>query len=416
MSNRAISAYRIVVAFYTVFVIIALAGNILIPYPIIGMVTWSLIIIYIFSMMMGAYLGKGIKLPYIKGILSPRSIIIFCVVAVTFAVVYSWSLLIKRYGTISYIFINAYSIRVSNIGGAGEEFIPAYISYLQSLIYAAFSLTLAYVGEIKSANMRMLAVYLFVLIFLTDLQLFGRIGMIYSIFCLGGYFLIFRPKHLLTPKNIVIFLLLFFLMLSPRLIRRGGEGLPFFSGETNDRFSFLKYNVPSAFNELIYSYSNYFSSLYALDDYIENDNQPHSLGWRTFTPIFRVYNRLSGDRYRYVSTIDEPASKLPFPEYNIYTVIRDFYGDFGLVGITILPFLIGIYYGILFNFKGIFFNAQKIYFLGWLFYTPIYNAFSFGGFFISFLFLFVCGFIGKKENLRLKHNNQVVYDQSIPNG
>ncbi len=60
--------------------------------------------------------------------------------------------------------------------------------------------------------------------------------------------------------------------------------------------------------------------------------------------------------------------------------------DFGIIGIIILPFVFGTIVSYLFKYHGIYADALKIILLAWLFYTPIYNAFSFGGFLIAFVF------------------------------
>ena len=76
---------------------------------------------------------------------------------------------------------------------------------------------------------------------------------------------------------------------------------------------------------------------------------------------------------------------VPF-DTNIFTIIGEIYMDFGIIGIIILPFVFGSIVGFLFKYHGIYADALKMILFAWLFYTPIYNAFSFGGFLISFVF------------------------------
>jgi oligosaccharide repeat unit polymerase len=395
MYYRHLEAYQIIIAFYSIFIVLALLGKFLIPYPAVSLITWLIWICYIFSISLGAFLGRSIKLPVIKGFVPLKSTIIFCIIITSLAVIYTWLLIIAKYGAISYIIANAYSIRINTIGSAEDSFIPVYISYVASLIYASFTLILAFIGKKYNFKFVLLAIFMFVLIFLADLQTFGRIGILYGVFSIFGFLIIFKVRKILSLRNFLIFFLIFFIMTSPRIIRRGGAGLPFIDNNGNDSLSYVKYEVPVILNEFVDTYYNYFSSFYALDDYVMNQHSKCTLGWRTFTPIVRIINRFFGKSY--ISTIDIECSNLPTKEYNIYTVIRDFYGDFSIIGIIVLPFLIGVYFGIIFRFKSVIYDAQKIYLLGWLFYTPIYNAFSFGGFLISFIFLVVCSLVIKKN-------------------
>jgi oligosaccharide repeat unit polymerase len=406
MYYRHLKAHQIIIGFYLVFISLALMGNILIPYPSISLTTWLMWLCYVLSISVGTFFGGAIKLPVIKGYVSPKVVLASCVIIVSLSIVYSWWLILVKYGAISYIIANAYQIRMNNIGGVGEEFIPIYISWAGGLVYGAFALTLAYIGRSKNPRLKLLAIFLFALIFLNDVQVFGRIGMLYGIFCICGFILIFKVRKILTLRNLMICLLIFFVVVSPRIIRRGGAGLPFVGDSKSDSLPYVKYNIPVAFNEFVDAYAFYFTSFYALDEYVINQHSQYTLGLRTFTPVLRIINRISGDQY--ISTLDKGSNNTPYEGFNVYTVIRDFYGDFGVAWVIIFPFIIGLYFGTLFRFKGVIYDAQKIYLLGWLFYTPIYNAFSFGTFFISFIFLIGCTLICKKDILQMSHKKECV--------
>lgn len=99
---------------------------------------------------------------------------------------------------------------------------------------------------------------------------------------------------------------------------------------------------------------------------------PYTYGFRTFTPLVRLINRFMG--MGYVSTIDEFVF-VPFG-FNVYTIVRDFFQDFGSVGISIVSFIAGVMLGICFRWRGVLHDALKILLLAWLCFSPIYNIFS----------------------------------------
>jgi hypothetical protein len=304
----------------------------------------------------------------------------------------TWALF-NRYGSLEYILYNANVVRYQEIGKE-TGLVAFYAGYGSSLIYGLFALCLARIGSGGGKWYKAAALYFFLLIFLNDLGTFGRNGILYAVFCIMGFFAVFRIRRLITARNILLLAVLFLVLSTPRLIRTAGGDFSVNVDAWLADYSepYLRYPVPRITKQAVDAYINYISGIYALDDYIyATPGGEHTLGFRTLTPVFRFYNRLVG--IEYVSTIDYGARNLEFGDihsgFNVYTFIRDLYGDFGIWGVAIVPCLIGLFFGALFNCRGVGYDALKIYSMGWLLYTPVCNIFSFGGFLISFVFLLV---------------------------
>ena len=388
-------AHQIIVGFYGAYVVLVLAGRILIRYPGISVTTLLTALLYLSSICIGAYVGGKLKPARIKTVRarSLDRVMMYTGLAMAPFAAYGMWALFNRFGSLEYILYNAYVVRYQQIGKETETgLVSVYLNYPSSLIYGLFALCLARIGSGGGKWYKAAALYFFLLIFLNNLATFGRNGILYAIFCIMGFFAVFRTKGLITAKNILLLTVLFVVLTTPRLIRTAGGDFSVNVDAWLSDYSepYLRYPVPRITKQALDAYIDYSGGIYALDDYIySHPGGEDTLGFRTLTPVFRFYNRLVG--IGYVSTIDPGSWNLPFggiyPEFNVYTFIRDLYGDFGILGVAIVPCLIGLFFGALFNCRGVGYDALKIYSMGWLLYTPVCNIFSFGGFLISFVFL-----------------------------
>jgi oligosaccharide repeat unit polymerase len=174
----------------------------------------------------------------------------------------------------------------------------------------------------------------------------------------------------------------------PRLIRGGFDN---FSGTVDVLATYFLVKIPPYFYGLVSVYVYYFSSIFAFNELL-NFEVDYLYGSKNFAPLINILRRifpfLSIDRVQLI----EPMVKIPF-DYNIYSILGDIYKDFGFLGFVFLPFFFGFIIGAVFRLKGFFIDSLKLMFFAWIFYSPIYNCFSFGSFFISFCFLtFLCLF------------------------
>jgi oligosaccharide repeat unit polymerase len=183
--------------------------------------------------------------------------------------------------------------------------------------------------------------------------------------------------------------LLFILVASlPRVIRHGG--LAVFSSGHGDLNAAVSYNAAVAGTKE--GFEDYASGLAAFSAFFDHREEP-TWGMRTFTPVWRMANRLGViDSGNYITTIDRPSENIYPIYYNLYTLLRDLYQDFGLLGIACGAISFGFAYGRLFTVSGVTGRAITIMMTTWLLYTPFYNAFSFGTLLIPFCLLLSLAF------------------------
>lgn len=385
--------YLLILKFYLIYFIMCLIGNIFINYNSLSLYSVGIAIIYVFFITSGALIGfssTDFKIKFL-GILKIKNVILSLFVILTFTIFYSWYLNIQYYGSLDYIIANAFLIRI-NIIGQEVSIIPKYLTYSNSLVHAALVLSLVYYECTKKNKYIIFSIYFFILIVLCDLLTFGRIGILYGIFIIIGYLIVYK-KFKFNIKNMFFFIILFLILILPRLIRGSFDNM----SETVSGYTpYLLMEIPSFLYSVLTVYIYYFSSIYAFDIYINEIDHGLTYGFRMFTPIANLLNNILG--LERMNTIDSMVN-IPF-EYNIYSILRDIYSDYRLVGIVTIPIIVGIWFGFVFKKQTIYFDAIKIYSLGWLFYTPIFNVFSFGSFLISFLFLFVLIFFRSDYNER----------------
>jgi len=81
------------------------------------------------------------------------------------------------------------------------------------------------------------------------------------------------------------------------------------------------------------------SPIAAFDEFLTNFQGSHDLGQNTFFPFFKWLHRLHLVPAPAISVYGEFVF-IPHPA-NVYTYLRNFYEDFGLLGVTVIPYLLG---------------------------------------------------------------------------
>jgi oligosaccharide repeat unit polymerase len=370
-----------ILLFYVFYLLISLLGYTFINYISISVSTIFIYLIYVLFLFFGAFIGIRLDLrnvfPQIKIKINNSFVnkfsILFGLVTVLI-----WTKFITEYGSIEAIIANAYNIRENTIGES-DSIIPLWLTYLSSIEFAFFTILLVLYQ--KNKKYLWAIIYMFIVIILNDLQTFGRIGILFSIFSVIGW-IIFNRKKIVTIKNFIYTFLLYNLLMLPRLIRGGFDN---FSGTIDNYSAFFLIKISPYFYGLTSIYIYYFSSIFAFNQ-LFNTEINHLYGFKNFAPLINIISRLfpflSIERIQLI----EPMAQIPF-EYNIYSILGDIYIDYGIVGFFILPIIFGFIIGSIFRSNGLFFDALKILMFAWIFYSPIYNCFSFGSFFISFVFL-----------------------------
>lgn len=369
------------IKFYTLFILISLLGNLIINYNSLCVYTVICVLLYISTFVIGTVCGGGLHVvKFGKLHISPDKLTRYLLYLSIIAVLLGWFYLIRYYGDLSSIFLHAFDIREETIGD-GIQIVPIFITYPGSLVYSAFAITISLYHYRRERKLLYRAALLGVVIVLTDLQAFGRIGILFGIFMIGAYLFLFIKK-IKFKKLFVPISFLFLILMLPRWIRGGSslEGI-------GDRYSkYTNFVVPEMFAPFLSIFAYYFSGIYALNELLIKDVAEYAYGQRNFASVINFLSRIVSDgstQNRIVIIGD--LVYVPF-DTNIFTIIGEIYMDFGVIGLLIVPFFFGIIIGFLFKYKGIYADAVKIILLAWLFYTPIYNVFSFGGFLISFIF------------------------------
>jgi hypothetical protein len=280
--------------------------------------------------------------------------------------------------------------------GAATFVVPALITYTSSLVYGAFALSLALYGEKPTLSRAFLSAGFICLAFIEDLCTFSRMGTLFCLFCYLGFLVRYKVAAILTPRRVGLILIILCLMSTSRAMRRAETGITFWQALTERQVPYLKVPLPTGISELVEAYVNYAVSPYALDSYLRRDHD-WVYGQRTFMPLFRLVRRIGGGDEPYLTSIDENAAGLPMG-YNVYTIVRDYYGDFGIIGVVFLAAASGILVGAAVLLRGVEGHAISIYAMAWLFYTPMYNAFSFGSFVIGFLFLLIWFLMSRRRS------------------
>jgi oligosaccharide repeat unit polymerase len=304
------------------------------------------------------------------------------------AVLIKWIALISEFGSLAYIFKNANAVRYLLIGGGNVQ-LPSYlrfVSYASSLGMAAAVFSAFYIFFISSKK---IIPYLSIgVLLLNDLTTFGRLGVIWSfMFFVSSFILsIYLGRRRLKSKNVFRVLLTFFIVLLiiniPKFLRSGAF----------DANIGLKSYIESYF---LYSTG----SFTAFSEYLKTAIPNSTKGWALFYPWFKLFSRFGLVENIGFSFIYE-FEYIPMG-FNVFTYLRDIYSDFGMLGIIIVPYLLGVistFFTIKLRKK---FNLVSmilsIYVYMFLIFSVIYNPFSMGANIIGLIAsLIICVILSKK--------------------
>lgn len=385
--------------FYFLFIVLSLIGDIIIRYNSLHIDTIVVYVLYVSLFLIGILIGNQIPeihIPLFK--ISPKPLIYTILPISIISVILSWYYMITHYGSLDYIFAHAFGVRSETIGD-GEQLVPVYLSYAKAFVFSGFAISIIMYKKLKEYRWLLFSLCFGIVAFLSDLMNFGRVGTLYIIFMIAAYVLI-SVKRINYKKLFIGGGLLSVILMIPKFIRSGGT-----LSDTQDAFSrYLKFPIPELFFPLVQIYYYYFSGLYALDELLQSFNNELSYGARAFAALINLGQRIisQGESMHRVTIIAKNAH-VPF-ETNIYTIIGESYMDFGMLGIIVLSIFYGINLGYLFKYKGFYAESLKLALLAWLFYTPLYNVFSFGAYLLTFLFLVFLTIFSKKVII----NNQSI--------
>lgn len=374
---------RFIVFFYLVYFALAITGMLFINYSPLSFTTWICYLIYIISLLCGVYIGLGIKIRIIPFFsIHIEKLLKWLMILSVITTFLAWYYMVKYYGSISYIMLNSFAIRVETIGD-GLSLVPLSVSYLNSVQYCAFIIALSCYAVLQKRKYIYYCIVLFIIIVISDLRTFGRVGILFAIFSIVSWMLIYKIR-IFNVKRIFSLIILYFVLMLPRLIRGGFDN---FSSSISNYSTALLFDISPLLYGPITVFIYYFSSLYAFDVLVYSDIIHHTAGMRNFAPIVNILNNCFHFLDNRVVLIADSVN-IPF-EYNIYHIMGELFFDFGYGGIMFFPLIFGIFIGYIFNLKSQFSYILKIFMLVWIFFTPIYNLFSFGAFSISLALIYL---------------------------
>lgn len=387
----------VIFIYITMFMFLSLGlGNFLINYISVDFVNIILFMSCFLMFAFGALVGERVNFFIVNKIpIRLITIIKISIWSSFIGTVACWYYNIKYWGSISYILSHAMLIRDSMIGG-NADFIPTIWSYLASFSYLALICSLFLFDKnnngVKKKKKIIYCTCSFILVILLDMIYFGRIGAVFSFLTIFAYIVTFFPlSKIFNKKTFLLFIVVIALVNAPRIIRGGGD---LFLASVDDKIKSINVPVNIYTAGPIINYIYYFSSPYSFNQWMEKDfnTTEFTYGSRTFTPFYNILSKLYGNER--VVIIDENAY-IPF-RHNIFSVVKDYYSDFGFWGVILIPFTIGLICGK--SIKSFYLTARLskidcsygilgVFFLSYILYSPLYNILSFGKFFIPLVMI-----------------------------
>lgn len=240
--------------------------------------------------------------------------------------------LIEAEGSITRIIATAALVRTKMV--KGELNVVSVYGYFAAVSLAAIILSGVYATRFGIFKLYSLVSFIPILIF--SFIYMGRSELIWAVLLYFNVYLLayyITGRKLFTQKRIILYGLLMvgllYLINIVSFFRGGGQILLHYKEH-------LKYEEPD--NSLLrILYSNYIyvvSPLPALDVFLQQSDSPLVMGGKSFRPlIFFAESRHKNPYYPFV--------RIPMP-VNAYTYLGDAYMDFGMAGIILIPFVLGV--------------------------------------------------------------------------
>jgi oligosaccharide repeat unit polymerase len=378
----------------------------LLPYPEIIPLAWFFIISSFLSFLLGILTITSAKNLYSKAQIIPKesniflpifaddgkvlkySIIFFSTVGL-FVALQRWFILIHMFGSIPAVIINASIVYQLNIHREIKEFVPilpafVYVGVFLSGIYSAYK------GKIT-----FLTFLPFIGIVLKELTYFGRAEMLLSLMEFLFSFFLFRnllkedlSERFRFSKINAAFSTAFLLLLligSASFIRISRGNYENYKGASNS-LNQLKGNF--LISPSIYLYLS--SDVGVFSKYLEVDDENTKFGQNTFLIYYDIMAILEGTKR---PSDFQKGYFIPMWT-NTGTYIRELHADFGIAGVLLGPYLIGLIITWLW-FK--FYKGKSIIIFAFLVYFLLIIGFSFlvmvtriKQWYISLFFIVIC--------------------------
>ena len=327
----------------------------LIPYPTIIPLAWFFIISGFLSFLLGVltifsircnsrgsniFLQKAeisFKIFADNGSALKYSVIFFGLISIYTAFHY-WMVLLNMFGSIPAILINANVIYKMGVHREIKEFLPylpavGYVGIFFSGIYTAYKGKFSFITFLP-----------FIGVVLKELATVGRGGMLLGLTEFIFTFFLFRfllnrdqnKRYLFSKKNafFAISILVIFIITSSSLVR--------FTRSTGENYTGASRELKQLNKNLILSPSVYLylsSNIGVFSKYLELEKETASFGQNSLLPIYGVLAWFS---------LAERPEEVPRGYFvpmwtNSATYLREFHADFGIAGIFLVSYLIGLF-------------------------------------------------------------------------
>ncbi len=325
----------------------------LLPYVDITPLTWFIVIIAYLCYLLGiltivsinnyksnkpltSYLNENVSLPIFidNGRTLKIFLIIFCILGF-YSAIQNWLVLIEKFGSIPSVFLNANKIYRMNQNAEIKGIIPhlfavGYVAVFFSGIYTAYNRKFTILSFIP-----------IIIVILKELAMVGRAGMLFAILEFAFSFFLFR--HLLSGNrnftfkktNALIYtsilLILFITSISLIKVTRGS-----FENYTGTSRSLKQLEDNLILSPSLYLYLS--SDVGVLSKYLSSEGEDTKIGQHTFMPVYGILSKFG---------LAERPPNFQKGYYipmwtNTATYLRELHADFGITGVVLVPFLLGL--------------------------------------------------------------------------
>jgi oligosaccharide repeat unit polymerase len=401
--------------------LILLYGWKLLPYIDIIPIAWFYIILAFLSFLFGTLTITSAKYLYSESNLCLKKIdaiipifidegktlkytLFFFSVICLYAGIQNWVILLHKFGSIPSVFLNANKIYVLNTKGGIKGVVP-FISNFGFVAIFFSGLYTAYKGKFS-----LLTFFPFIGVIIKELAVVGRAGMLLALMEFLITFFLFRnllkndkgQRFKFSKRNAIIAstILIAFFIVSASFVRISRGSFENYTGASRALNQF-KGNL--IISPSLYLYLS--SHLGVLSKYSGSEGEDTKFGENTFLTVYHVLNKFD------VLKRDSDYQKGYFiPMWtNTGTYIRELHADFGILGILLGPYLLGLLITWLW-FK--FYEKKSLIVLTFLVYLYLIVGFSFlvmitrtSYWSISQLLIIICipilekvaGFVSKKS-------------------
>lgn len=296
------------------------------------------------------------------------SILFFSLIGL-FVALHRWYILIGRFGSIQDVIINAAVVYRLNVHGEIKEFIPILPSFIYIGVFLSGVYT-AYRGKFS-----FLSFFPILTIIMKELTYFGRGEMLFSSMEFVFTFILVRQllssdakkRFKFSKSNAFVATIIFLALLitASSFVRVSRSAQENYVGTSK---ALKQMNDNFFFSPSVYIYIS--SDVGVLSKYLELEKENNAIGQNSFRFVYDLLSKFE---------VTEKPDFFPkgyfIPMWtNSGTYIRDIHADFGIVGVLLMPYLLGVVITWLW-FK--FHKIKSIYVLLPLVYLFLIIGFSF---------------------------------------